>query len=333
MTASRPLPGPDGGEPVPGFADPAAARQDRPLHGREATRRGLVAAGSAYLLWGVLPLYFLTLAPAGPFEIVAWRIVFSLILCVLLTAATRSWRRIVAVVRRPRLILGLGLAGAFVFVNWLVFVIAALDGQVVEGALGYFINPIVTILLAVLVQGERLRPLQWAAIGISALAVIVLVVGHGVFPWIALALALSFGLYGLVKKRLGPDVDALTGFTLETAWLAVPAAILLAVLAGAGQLVFGTAGTGNVLLLIAAGPVTAVPLLLFATAARRLSLSALGFIQYAAPILQFIIGVAVLHEPMPPERWAGFVLVWVALAVLSVDLVRSARRARVVAVA
>nr|WP_210507867.1 EamA family transporter RarD [Naasia sp. SYSU D00057] len=301
------------------------------MHGRDATRRGLIAAGSAYLLWGVLPLYFLTLAPAGPFEIVAWRIVFSLILCVLLTVVTRSWRSVVAVVRRPRLFLGLGLAGAFVFVNWLVFVIAALDGQVVEGSLGYFINPIVTILLAVLVLGERLRPLQWTAIGISALAVVVLVVGHGVFPWIALALALSFGLYGLVKKRLGPDVDALTGFTLETAWLAVPAVILLGVLAGAGELVFGTAGVGNVLLLIAAGPVTAVPLLLFATAARRLSLSALGFIQYAAPILQFIIGVAVLHEPMPPERWAGFVLVWVALAVLSADLVRSARRARVVA--
>jgi chloramphenicol-sensitive protein RarD len=321
-----------GTEPVaidPVGTEPAA----RPLHGREASRTGLIAAVTAYLLWGVLPLYFLTLAPAGPFEIVAWRIVFSLLLCGILVTVMRAWRRVAAVVRRPKLLWTLAAAAAFVFVNWQVFVLASLAGQVVEASLGYFINPIVTVLLGVLVLKERLRPLQWCSIGISAIAVLVLAVGHGTFPWIAVALALSFGFYGLLKKRLGPEVDALTGLALETAWLLLPAVGILLALAVGGSLVFGSAGPLNVVLLIAAGPVTAVPLLLFATAARRLPLSALGFIQYLTPVMQFVIGVVVLHEAMPPERWAGFALVWVALAVLSVDLVRGARRSRLDAVA
>jgi chloramphenicol-sensitive protein RarD len=329
MTDPLPLPSGDAAQPV----DRAADSTGSSLHGQEAFRRGLAAAVGAYLLWGGLPLYFLTLAPAGPFEIVAWRIVFSLLLCAVLVTLTRSWRRIVAVVRRPKLIWTLGAAAVFVFVNWQVFVIASVNGQVVEASLGYFINPIVTVLLGVLVLKERLRPLQWWAIGISAVAVVVLVVAHGSFPWIAVALAVSFGLYGLMKKRLGPDVDALTGLALETAWLVVPAAGILLALAAGGAVAFGGAGPVNMLLLVGAGPVTAVPLLLFATAARRLPLSALGFIQYLTPILQFVLGVTVLHEAMPPERWAGFALVWVALAVLSVDLVRGARRSRVVAVA
>src|SRR3954470_478166 len=226
MTESRPLPGVQG--EVVGEAATAAApaapggRADGPLSGREATRKGLIAGISAYLLWGVLPLYFITLAPAGPFEVVAWRIVFSLIFCAVLVTATRSWGRLAAVVRQPKLLWGLAAAAVFVFVNWQVFVIASLDGQVVEASLGYFINPIVTVLLGVLVLRERLRPLQWCAVGISALAVVVLVVGHGTFPWIALALALSFGFYGLVKKRIGPAVDAVTGLTLETAWPSPP---------------------------------------------------------------------------------------------------------------
>ncbi|WP_210479707.1 EamA family transporter RarD [Naasia sp. SYSU D00948] len=321
-------PGPDSRRA--GLADPPAASA---LHGHRASRAGFLAAVSAYLLWGVLPLYFLTLAPAGPFEIVAWRVVFSLLLCAVLLTMSGGWSRLVAVARRGKLLWTLGAAAAFVFVNWLVFVLAALDGQVVEASLGYFINPIVTVLLGVLVQKERLRPLQWSAIAISAVAVLVLAVGHGAFPWIAVALALSFGFYGLLKKRLGPEVDALTGFALETAWLLLPAVGILLAIAAQGELVFGSAGAVNVLMLVLAGPVTAVPLLLFASAARRLPLTALGFIQYMAPILQFAIGVAVLHEEMPPERLAGFALVWVALAVLSFDLVRSTRRARALAIA
>ncbi len=320
MTESRP------GAGRAALADRSAAHTSR-------FRKGLAAAVGAYGLWGVLPVYFLALAPAGPFEIVAWRIVFSVLLCVLLLAVMRSWGRVLTVVRRPRLLWTLAAAAAFIFVNWAVYVLAALGGQVVEASLGYFINPIVTVLLGVLVLKERLRPLQWAAIGISVVAVLVLAVGHGSFPWIAVTLALSFGLYGLLKKQLGPDVDALTGFTLETAWLFVPAVAILGVIAASGSLAFGSAGPANVLLLIAAGPVTAVPLLLFAAAARRLPLTVLGFVQYLAPLLQFTIGVAVLHEPMPLERWIGFGLVWVALAVLSFDAVHGTRRARALALA
>src|SRR3954447_13650314 len=222
------------------------------LQGRSASRAGFFAAVGAYLIWAFLPLYFLLLQPAGPFEIVAWRIVFSLVLCAILVAVTKSWHRVLAVARRPRLAWTLAAAAVFVFINWLVYVLAALAGQVVEASLGYFINPIVSVLLGVLVLKERLRPLQWVAIGISVLAVLVLAVGHGTFPWIAVALALSFGLYGLLKKRLGPDVDALTGLTLETAWLFVPAVGILVALGLGGALVFGSAGPANVVLLIAA---------------------------------------------------------------------------------
>lgn len=303
------------------------------LHGREAVRAGLLAAIGAHLLWGILPLYFLALSPAGPFEIVAWRIVFSLALCVVLASVTQSWRRIVAVLRHRRRLLSLGVAAVFIFVNWQVFVLASLSGQVVEASLGYFINPIVTVLLGVLVLRERLRPLQWCAIAISGVAVVVLVAGHGAFPWIAVALALSFAFYSLIKKRLGPDVDALTGFAVETGWLFLPSVAILIAVNAAGAMAFGTAGALNALLLVGAGPMTAAPLLLFATAARRLPLSSLGFIQYLTPVVQFVLGVTVLHEDMPPERWIGFSLVWLALAVLSVDLLRGARRARLLAVA
>ena len=290
-----------------------------------AGRTGLLAALSAHLLWGILPLFFLLLAPAGPFEIVAWRILFSVGVCLVLFTITRSWRSFCAVLRDRRLLLTFAAAAVFIFVNWQLFVLASVTGQVVEASLCYFINPIVTVLLGVLVLHERLRPLQWAAIGISAVAVVVLVVGHGSFPWIALGLAFSFGFYGLMKKQVGRRVDALTGFAVETAWLLVPAVVILGLVAVGPGLAFGASGVGNVLLLIAAGPVTAVPLLLFATASRRLPLSLLGFVQYVTPVMQFILGVIVLHEQMTPERWLGFGLVWLALAVLTVDLVRGAR--------
>ncbi|MCU1569644.1 MAG: EamA family transporter RarD [Naasia sp.] len=291
-----------------------------------ASRTGFLAAVAAHLLWGALPLYFLTLAPAGPFEIVAWRIVFSVVVCALLLTVSRSWRRLLGIVRQPRLVIPLAAAAVFVFANWQIFVIASVSGQVVEASLGYFITPIVTVLLGVLVLRERLRPLQWWAVGISGLAVLVLVIGHGTFPFIALGLACSFSVYSLFKKRLGGAVDALSGFAIETAWLTVPSiGILLAVAAGPG-LAFGSAGPANLLLLIGVGPMTAVPLLLFATAARRLPLSTLGFVQYVTPVLQFLAGVLLLHEAMPPERWIGFALVWVALVVLSIDLLRTVRR-------
>ena len=283
---------------------------------------------AAYTLWGVLPLFFLLLRPASAVEIVAWRIVLSLIFCALLLTVTRGWPALVRILRDRRTVLIMGGAGALILVNWLVYVYATLSNHVVEAALGYFTNPIVTVLLGVFVLRERLRPLQWVAIGISAVAVLVLALNYGQFPFIALALAFSFGCYGLIKKQVGDRVDALSGLTIETAWLSVPASIALAVLAASGVLTIGTVSPLQTVALLCAGVVTAVPLLLFAAAARRIPRTYLGLTQYFAPVLQFAIGVFVLQEAMPPARWIGFGLVWVALVLLTWDMLRSARSGR-----
>jgi chloramphenicol-sensitive protein RarD len=219
----------------------------------------------------------------------------------------------------------MGLAGALIYVNWQTYVLATVTGHVVEAALGYFINPIVTVFIGVLVLRERLRAVQWVAVGIAMIAVVVLTVGYGSLPWISLILAFSFGFYGLIKKRVGADVDAVTGLTLETAWLAPVAIVQLVVVSALSGLTFGTVSPWHTVGLLAAGVVTAVPLLLFASAARRLPLTVIGLIQFFAPVLQFLVGVFILHEPMPPERWAGFALVWVALVILTVDMIASGR--------
>lgn len=289
---------------------------------------GLAFAIGAYGLWGFLPLYFTTLAPAGPIEIVAWRVVLSLVFCAILLTVTRGWHALAVIARDRRTILIMGAAGALILVNWLVYVFAALNGHVVEAALGYFTNPIVTVLLGVLVLRERLRPLQWTALGLSAVAVLVLAVNYGQFPWIALALAFSFGLYGFIKKQVGARVDAISGLTIETAWLAPIAAVVLIVLSLNGELVLGSQPAVHTALLLSAGVITAVPLLLFAAAARRLKLTHIGLTQFFAPVLQFVIGVYYFHEQMPLARWLGFALVWIALIILTVDLFRSSRAAR-----
>jgi chloramphenicol-sensitive protein RarD len=292
------------------------------------TAIGLAFAVSAYILWGFLPLYFNTLAPAGAIEVVAWRVVLSLVFCALLLTITRGWAELWVIVRDRRTMLIMGAAGVFILINWLVYVFAALSGHIVEASLGYFTNPIVTVLLGVIVLRERLRPLQWTAIGLSAVAVLVLAVNYGQFPWIALALAFSFGLYGFIKKQVGGRVDAVSGLTIETAWLAPLAVVALVVITLQGELVMGTAGPTHTVLLLLAGVITAVPLLLFAAAARRLPLTALGFTQYFAPIIQFLIGVFLFREEMPLARWIGFALVWIALVLLAIDVLRSNRAAR-----
>ena len=292
---------------------------------REHTLGGVYAFG-AYLLWGFLPLYFLTLAPTGAWEIVAWRILLSLAFCAVLLTITRTWAKLRAILRNRRLVVWTIVAGALIYVNWQVFLIGILTGHVIETSLGYFINPIVTVLLGVLVLHERLRPTQWVAIGISALAVLVIVVGYGSFPWIALTLAASFGLYGLVKKQIGPSVDAVSGLTLESLWLAPLAVVQLILVATTTGVTLGQAGVAHPVLLLLAGAVTATPLLLFASAARRTTLTVIGLLQFIAPIMQFLTGVLIMNEPMPTERWIGFALVWVALIVLTIDSVRHARR-------
>ncbi|QDE34093.1 EamA family transporter RarD [Microbacterium foliorum] len=293
-----------------------------------ATRTaGVAYAGGAYLLWGVLPLYFLLLTPTGPWEVVAWRVLLSLVFCLLLLTVTRGWAAFGAIIRQPGLLAWTALAGVLIYVNWQVFLIGTLSGHIVETSLGYFINPITTVLLGVFVLKERIRRLQWAAIGIAAVAVIVIVLFYGSFPWIALSLTASFGVYGLIKKKIGPAVDAISGLTLESFWL-IPIAVvqLMLVAATPEGLTMGSHGVWHAVLLGFAGVATAVPLLLFAAGTRRVNLTVIGMIQFVTPVMQFIIGAVVLGEPMPPERWAGFIIVWIAIGVFVVDLLLAMRR-------
>jgi chloramphenicol-sensitive protein RarD len=286
-------------------------------------RLGVLSGLSAYALWGLFPLYFPLLEPAGGLEIVAHRVLWSVVFVGLLLTVRRNWSQVRALTSDPRRLLVLAGAAVLIAVNWLVFVYGVNSGQVVETSLGYFINPLVSVLLGVLVFSERLRPLQWAAVGIAAVAVAVLTIDYGRPPWIALALAASFGLYGVMKKVV--RVEAAPGLFVETLLVAVPAAIVLAVLHSSGQGTFANAGTAHALLLASAGIATAIPLLLFAAAARRIPLSTVGLLQYLTPLMQLAVGVFVYDEPMPPARLAGFVIVWIALAVFTADSLRHAR--------
>lgn len=292
---------------------------------------GVVQAIVAYGLWGLMPLLFAAMSPAGAFEIVSWRIVFGLVFCAIAIAVTRSWLRTRSLMAQRRVMLVMGLAAVLILVNWTVYVVATTTGHTVEAALGYFINPLVTIALGVVVLRERLRPAQWAAVAISIVAVVVIAVGYGRIPWISLALAFSFGLYGLVKKRVGGTVDALSGLTIETVWLlplAVGALVVMGVTGLGGGVTFTSEGWPHVLVTVLTGPATAVPLLLFASSARRVSLSTLGLTQYLAPVMQLLVGVLVQHEQMSAARWAGFAIVWLALVVLTVDSFAAARASR-----
>ena len=286
-------------------------------------RLGVVSGLGAYALWGLFPLYFPLLEPAGGLEIVAHRVLWSLVFVGLLLTAVRRWGAVRTAARSLRSMLVLGGAAVLVATNWLIYVYGVNSGQVVETSLGYFINPLVSVLLGVVVFGERLRPLQWVAVAVAAVAVVVLTVDYGRPPWIAIGVAVSFGLYGLMKKLV--RVEAAPGLFLETALVAVPAAVVLAVLHGGGDGTFANAGTGHALLLASAGVATAVPLLLFAAAARRIPLSTVGLLQYLTPLMQLAIGVFVYDEAMPPARLAGFVIVWIALAVFTADTLRHAR--------
>jgi chloramphenicol-sensitive protein RarD len=286
-------------------------------------RIGVLSGLGAYLLWGVFPLYFRQLEPAGGLEIVAHRVVWSVVFVALLLTVIRRWRLVPPVVADRRTLLVLATAAVLVAINWLVYVVAVNSGHVVEASLGYFINPLVSVVLGVVFFAERLRPLQWTAVGIATVAVLVLTLDYGRPPWIALALAGSFGLYGLMKKLV--RVEAAPGLFVETAVVLLPAVVFLVVLHGRGEGTASSEGIGHLLLLMSSGIATAIPLLLFAAASRRVPLSTMGLLQYVTPLLQLAMGVFVFSEPMPPARLAGFVIVWVALAVFSLDSLRNAR--------
>ncbi|MBM0229603.1 EamA family transporter RarD [Micromonospora sp. ATA51] len=289
-------------------------------------RLGYLYGLGAYLLWGFFPLYLKLLRPAGPMEILAHRIVWSVAFVALLLAAMRNVGFLRALLRRPRTLAGIAAAAALIAVNWGTYIYGVNSDRVVETALGYFINPLVSVLLGVFVLRERLRPAQWAALGVGALAVAVLTVDYGRLPYLALTLAFSFACYGFVKKRLG--LPAAEGLFVESAVLALPALAYLGWLSLRGDSAFGHVSTGHTVLLVLAGAATAIPLLLFAGAANRLPLSGLGMLQYLAPVLQLGCGVLIFHEPMPPARLAGFALVWLALIVFTADALRQAHQSR-----
>lgn len=300
---------------------------------KPARNSGYVQAFLAYFLWGVLPIVFAYYMTPHPIDLLAWRIVLALGVTLLAISGMRgAWRRLGVVLATRRDHLLLILAGHLIAVNWALYIYAVASNRVLEASLGYFINPVVTIVLGVLILGERLRTTQWVAVSVSLLAVIILTVEHGSLPWISLTLACSFAFYGLVKNKTGPSVDSLTGLTVETMWLSVPSAVWI-VLASVGLM--GTAGgigvyasfdTVQAWSLPVIGLVTVVPLLLFAGAAARLPLSTIGMFQYIAPIAQFIFGYFVFQELMTPGRWIGFILVWVAVIILIWDALRQIRQ-------
>lgn len=288
------------------------------------SRRGLIFGASAYTLWGTFPLYWTLLEPGGAIEILAHRIVWSVLTMAVILVLARRVHHLRALVRDRRRLLLISCAAVVITVNWGGYIWGVNNGRVVETSLGYFINPLVTVLMGVLVLGERLRRLQWIAMAIAFVAVVVLTVDYGRPPWVALVLAFSFGTYGLLKKQAG--VGAVESITLETMVIAPFAAAYIGWLVAAGQSNFGTHGLGHALLLTTTGIITAVPLMLFGAAAIRVSMVSLGLLQYLAPTIQFALGLLVFREDMPASRWIGFGLVWVALVIFTVEAVNHRRR-------
>jgi chloramphenicol-sensitive protein RarD len=286
-------------------------------------RRGYLYGILAYTLWGFFPIYFKLLEPSPPLEILAHRVIWSVVFIGLLLTGMRNWQFVRRLVRDRRLLLGVTLAGILIGVNWATYIIGVNSSRVVETALGYFITPLVVVLLGVTVQGERLRPWQWTAVGVGGLAVAVLTVDYGHLPYIALVLAASFGSYSLIKKRLG--LPPAQGLFVESSVLALPALAYLGYLNVTGGAKFGHVSAGQTTLMVLSGVATAVPLLMFAASANRVPLVGLGIMQYIAPILQLACGVLLFHEPMPAARLAGFGLVWLALIIFTVDGIRGAR--------
>ena len=283
---------------------------------------GLLFGVSAYTLWGLFPIYWPLLKPANPLEIVSHRAVWTLVFCFIILALTKTLKSTLSLLKRPKIVAGLFLSSILISINWIIYIYAANTGHVIEASLGYFINPLVVIATGVIVLKEKMRPLQWTAVGIATIGVAVLTIDYGRLPWIALGLALSWGSYGLVKKQLG--LGALEGLSIET---------LLSSGFYLGYLIWlGNRGEGQfshsltlTLLLIGGGAVTAIPLLLFNGSTNRLPLTLVGLLQYITPTIQFCIGVWYYHEDMPAARWVGFVIIWVALMSLALDLIRSSR--------
>ncbi|MER5361369.1 EamA family transporter RarD [Streptomyces sp. NPDC002785] len=296
------------------------------MKGTNEQRAGLLSGIGAYGLWGMVPLFWPLLKPAGAIEMLAHRMVWSLGVVGIALLVLRRWSWIGELIRQPKKLGLITVAAAVITVNWGLYIWSVNNGHVVEASLGYFINPLVTIAMGVLLLHERLRPVQWVAVGTSVAAVLVLATGYGQPPWISLTLAFSFATYSLVKKKV--NMSGLESLAAETAVLFLPALGYLLWLGAQGDATFTSEGLGHAALLASAGIVTAAPLVLFGAAAIRVPLSTLGLLQYLAPVFQFALGILYFHEEMPPERWAGFALVWLALTLLTWDAFRTVRQTR-----
>ena len=288
---------------------------------RSINTAGLTFGAGAYLIWGSFPLLIQLSKFASPFETVVWRVVFGFLFAAFLVTITKTWGQILALVKTPKKLVWVAVAAIFIFINWQVYVVAVVTGNVIETSLGYFINPLVTVMFAVVLLKEKLRRMQWVALGVGLIAVLVLTVDYGRPPWIAIILALSFGTYSLAKNRVGRNIGALQSFTIESATVLPIAIIQLIVVASFGPVML-LSGPMEAAVLIGFGIMTAVPLILFGAAASRIPLSMIGFIQYLTPVLQFSAGYFILGEEMPPVRWIGFGLVWVSLVILTSDAFR-----------
>jgi chloramphenicol-sensitive protein RarD len=289
---------------------------------------GLAPAVAAYTIWGFLPLYLLLVREVPAFEFVGWRIIWTLPLCLLIVAYRRQFPELLTAFRSPRSMLALGASAVLIGINWFVYIWAIMAGEVFATSIGYYLNPLINVLLGTVFLGERLTRWQWLAVAIALAAVLLLAAGAVTSLWISLTLGFSFGLYGLVRKQVA--VGSLPGLTIESAILLAPAAAIAAWYAAspAGSSFGQDAWMSG--LIVLSGVVTAVPLLLFAIAARRMDYSTLGFIQYLAPTIVFFLGLFVFEQPLAPAKLASFVLIWIAVAIFVGDLWARKRAARVV---
>lgn len=295
-------------------------------------RAGLGFGSGAYLIWGAFPLFFTLIAVVNPFEVVSWRVITTLIFCALIVTVTRRWPTVLGLLRRPKIFGAFALAAILLYSNWQIYVLGVITGHILETALGYFINPLFTVLFGVIFWREKLSPLQWIAVSVAAAGVLYSAISYGKVPWISLGLAVTFGLYGVVHQRM-PNVDGVTGITVETLVSApIGLAQLMIVASVAGLTGFSFGPTVSILVLVS-GILTAVPLILFGEAARRLPLTYLGFLQFLTPILGFVFGYFVMHEQLTTGQWVGFIGVWIALIFLVADMVVRIRRAPNIAAA
>jgi len=278
---------------------------------------GMLYAACAYILWGLFPLYFKALQGIAPLEILLHRIVWALGFLLIVLTSRQQWGWIGTVLRQPRVLEGFATSALLLSVNWFIYIWSVNNGHVVDSSLGYFINPLVNVLLGFLILKERMRPMQWVAIGMAAFGVVWLTWQAGHLPWIGLILAFTFGFYGLLRKTA--SLGALEGLSLETFLLFPPAFAYLAFLAYTGHNAFVVAPLHAQCLLAAAGPITAIPLLMFAAGARRIPMATLGFLQYLAPSLQLLLGICLYHESFGPDRLTGFAMIWSALAIYSIE--------------